>query len=693
MTESRNEMCKRLMSLGLTKHLTHRLVDEAQKWLARNGTEWTIKRLKDAKAYYLSTLAGKEPEMDLWWAKRGDNFKSPWLRIPISNEKDLVRAMRACNAYTLFINDGTPTEAQLRKFYDSAEQEKRSLSGPRELTDLMGQAHDSKELITKLLAMSGLPEKDYKPINASKKLDAPSKFYEHIYSSNKKAPTVHPGQRDAEVEMKWVLDNITSPAVMGRLYKYRGLASQAGFTSVLHQAKIAPDCNFGGGKISYIQEPGFKLRAVANPFRVHQIILEPLKQRIMRKLERLPSDCTHDQKEGALWAQSKLREGRTVHAVDLSDATNNIPFAPQIMTLVLDLQLDIQDKTTNDLISYFVECSRDEWITPEGKTIRWSRGQPLGLGPSFGSFALWHNRLLNLCHRAVKSDLDINDSFRVVGDDVVIACDATHKQYRKCLKHMDIPVSEAKCISSNKCTEFVGYVVTPTDLYPIPKWKSLSDRNFMDVLRQIGPQGMSWLRPRQRAVAKLLAPIPEEFGGLGWNPKGVPLAERITAAVDLGLLEEQPETVPLQEQTHAAVALINKVCYNGGVKLWTDYVCATIGRHHQPTRLDGLSDITKVIPINVGLDGDINPEFKETPGYRVGPAISSGDPRGKTQLETLETTLNLKPEEKYGDNYIVASLLQAVDRTNVSSEEKKAKDAKYTNHVPANKSKPRSPGR
>jgi len=691
MTESRNLMCKRLMSLGLTKHFTHRLVDEAQKWLARNGTEWTIKRLKDAKAYYLSTLAGKEPEMDLWWAKRGDNFKSPWLRIPISNEKDLVRAIRACNAYTLFINSGNPTSAQLRKFYNSVEQEKRSLSTPRELTSLLGVAADSKELITKLLEMSGLPQKDYKPIQASKRLEGPRKFYEYIYSNDRRAPTVSPRQRDVEAEMKWVLDNITSPAVMGRLYKYRGLASQAGFTQVLHQAKIAPDCNYGGGKISYIQEPGFKLRAVANPFRVHQVILEPVKKAIMRKLESLPSDCTHDQMSGALWAQAKLREGRTVHAVDLSDATNNIPFAPQILTLCLDLQLDIHDKTTNDLLSYFVECSRDQWITPEGKTIRWSRGQPLGLGPSFGAFALWHNRLLNLCHRAVNSEFAADDAFRIVGDDVVIACDATHRQYRKCLEHMDIPVSEAKCISSNKCTEFVGFVVTPTALHPIPKWKSPSDRNFMDVLRQIGPQGMSWLRPRQRAVAKLLAPIPEEFGGLGWNPKGVPLEDRIAAAASLGLLDERPESVPLQEQTRSAIALINKVCYNGGIKLWTDYVSSKLGCHHKPTRLYGLSDITQVIPINVGLDGDVNENFIGTPGYRVGPAVSSGDPRGKTQLETLEQKLDIK-SEKYGDNFTVADQLSE-DLTGASHEDEKAKDDRTTNHGKVVKSMPHPPGK
>lgn len=634
-------MCKRLMSLGLNKHLVHRLVDEAQKWLSRSGTEWTVKRLKDAKAYYLSMLAGRDPEMELWWAKKGQKYRSPWLRLPCSSEADLVRAMVACNAYTLFIKQGDPTQAQLQKFYGSVEQELRSLSSTREVTQAFQTILDGEEDLRDVFArMSGLKTRGWKKgLQMTKRLASPSPFWEYIYSSEKKAPTVSSRQRDVETEMKWVVDNITSPTVMGRLYKYRGLASASGLTKVLHQSRISPEVTYGGGNVSYIQEPGYKLRAIANPFRVHQVILDPLKQALMRKLRALSTDCTHDQRSGALWAQAKLREGRTVHAVDLSDATNNIPFGPQLVALAILLHLDIHDKTTSDILSYFVEVSREGWRTPDDRIVRWSRGQPLGLGPSFGSFALWHNALLNLCHSQANSMFAKDDCFRVVGDDVVIACDTTHELYRKCLRHMEIPVSEAKCISSNKVTEFVGYVVTPTALYPIPKWRQLSDRNFMDVLKFIGPSGLSWLRPRQRAVAKLLAPIPEEFGGLGWNPKGLTYESRIAAAARLGLLDDQPEKVPLQEQTQAAVALINKVCYNGDVSIWTDYVSSYLGHHDRPTRPCRLHESAKNIPNRVGLDGDINPYFKDAHGFRVGPAFSSGDPRGRTQLETLETQL------------------------------------------------------
>lgn len=312
MTQSRNLMCKRLMSLGLKQHLVHRLVDDAQKWLARNGPEWTVKRLKDAKAYYLSMLAGKDPEMSTWWAKKGVKYRSPWLNIPFRDERDLVRAMTACNAYTLFINKGNPTPNQLSKFYDSVEQKLNSLPNPRVVTQVMrelGEDPDSAiQAISKACGFNRKVKAGRRPEAVQRKLNTPRPFYEHIYSEEKKGPAIRKENRDKESEMKWVFDNITSPAVMGRLYKYKGLASAAGFTQVLHQVKLDPAASFDGGMISYIQEPGYKLRAVANPSRVHQVVLDELKQCLMQKLKSLRTDCTHDQRAGAECLSQNFRK-------------------------------------------------------------------------------------------------------------------------------------------------------------------------------------------------------------------------------------------------------------------------------------------------------------------------------------------------------------------------------------------------
>lgn len=693
MTISRNVLCKRLMALGFNKHLTHRMVNDVEKWLKRNGPEWTITRLKDAKAYYLSKLAGKEPEMATWWSQKGPKgcktFKSAWLNLPQNSEEQLAKAMCACNAYTLFINPGTPTPKQLRKFYGSVEQEKLSLTKPRDATELLRTLADASQFERGQMFLeysSGKSSKKRHPSQqAKRKLNLPRPFYEHIYSDEKRAPTVEKSQKDVEAEMKWVADNITSPAVMGLLYKYRGLASAAGFTKVLHQVKInTADGVSGGGNISYLQEPGYKLRAIANPFRVHQVILDPLKKELMRFLKSFPTDCTHDQAEGQRWAQEKLREGRTVHAVDLSDATNNIPFEPQVIAMAYALQLDLHDKTTSDTLSYFIEVSRSTWKDPDNKLIRWSRGQPLGLGPSFGSFALWHGLLLRACHRNSGSKYDWNDCFRTVGDDVVIACDDTHRQYRKWLDHMDIPVSEAKCISSNKCTEFAGEVITPSSRYAIPKWKSLSDRNFLDVLKFLGPKALSWCKPRQRLVAKILAPVPELYGGLGWNPKGIPMEDRVEYAVNLGMLEDSPEVVPTRERTLAAIAIINNVCKNGDVSYWSGYLNQKLNTSLTPTGSElrqvtidrsrfGSSIATALEELKIR--SDTNPVFSELDSYDAGP-VDTGDPRGKTRLESLESKLKSQGdirEDAFGLGTEATRLIDELKRADADAQQKRFK--------------------
>jgi hypothetical protein len=650
------------MTIGIKQHLTHRLVNEVEKWLKRNGQEWTISRLKDAKAYYLSKLAGQEPEMEHWWKQVGPSedrrFKSNWLNLPQESEKQLVRALCACNAYTLFINSGDPTEKQLSKFYKSVEQDKYSLSNPRQVTELLrgladSDARDRVRLFAKSIGCSDTSKVKF-PVylkGQKRKLPQPSHFSEFIYSEEKNAPVVSRENKGVESEMKWVFDNISSPAVMGLFTRYRGLSSMVGVTPLLRSNKLKINTHSdvaGGGNIAYIQEPGFKLRAVANPFRIHQVVLEPLKKQIMEFLRKMPTDCTHDQDSGQTWIQAKLAEGRTAHAVDLSDATNNIPLEPQIISMVTYLNLDNTDKTTSDILSYFIEVSRSTWKTPEGKLTSWTLGQPMGLGPSFGSFALWHNWTLRIAHSTSGSQYSWDDSFRVIGDDVVIACDDTHRRYREILSIMDIPVSEAKCISSNKCTEFAGKVITPTSSYPIPKWKSLSDRNFMDVLKLFGPQAMKWCKPRQRAVAKILAPIPECYGGLGWNPKGLPMEDRIIDAINLGLLDDSPEVDPARDLTQAMIRNINKVCYHGDVSLLSRFLYDKFNTSPTSTesRVLRLSE-NKTISITqklrilkaLRLHSDVNASVSEDVGLEPGPVLTSGDPRPKTQLENWESKL------------------------------------------------------
>jgi hypothetical protein len=288
---------------------------------------------------------------------------------------------------------------------------------------------------------------------------------------------------------------------------YRGLPQRVGLPK-----SFWDDWKYEGvGRISFLQEPGYKLRAVANPYRIHQLALEPLKEQLLGYLRQIPADCTHDQQKGVDWALSKLRAGATLHSVDLSDATNNFPLEYIERTLA---QLPAVDPR---MISLFKDLSRAPWLVwdhelGDYRQMTWTVGQPLGLGTSFPSFALAHHRLLESVGARP-------DQYRILGDDIVIADDRLARRYVQALEELGVPVSPDKTISSSKVAEFAGKVITPEGVMPTVKWRELSDRNFLEYARFFGPQFIGALRPRQRRVAEVLAPIPEWEGGLGPQPR------------------------------------------------------------------------------------------------------------------------------------------------------------------------------
>jgi len=275
------------------------------------------------------------------------------------------------------------------------------------------------------------------------------------------------------------------------------------------------------GKIGLIQEPGLKLRAVANPNRVYQVALKPLGEAIYSMVEQLPWDCTFDQKKATIPIQQHLSKQKRCHCVDLTGATDYFP---------LSLQIDLLHSmfpTLSDYIDLFYDISRSNWIL-EDRLVKWTRGQPLGLYPSFGSFAMTHGLLLfflnDYCH---------NDKFFVLGDDVIILDDTLMLRYTETLKILECPVSLSKTISSKLLAEFGGKLITLDSVEPQLKWRQLSDDNFIDIVRLLGKGSLRLLRPKQRKVVKAIWDIPDTFGGIGFNPNGLPFKDRYEKYLNL----------------------------------------------------------------------------------------------------------------------------------------------------------------
>jgi hypothetical protein len=207
------------------------------------------------------------------------------------------------------------------------------------------------------------------------------------------------------------------------------------------------------GKVSCIQERGCKARWIAMPRLIFQVASLSLGEYLQDVIAATPWDCTRNQDSGPEWAQAELRKGRKLFSVDLSSFTDMFP-------LELILRVLRWTNAPDEYLHFFEWLSTGTWHVPGhlrlGLTeIQWKRGQPLGCIASFPAAALAHGALL----RSIEMTYNLNDTFRVLGDDVIISNPLTHWAYRNWLDKLGCPVSEPKTITG-EIGEFAGRVIT-----------------------------------------------------------------------------------------------------------------------------------------------------------------------------------------------------------------------------------------
>jgi hypothetical protein len=202
------------------------------------------------------------------------------------------------------------------------------------------------------------------------------------------------------------------------------------------------------------------------------------------------------------------------------------------------LELGIQAGVVNanldkmeDLLNIFARLSRGRWLVNQAETpgmiTSWAVGQPLGLYPSFGIFALTHGLLLN----SISKEQGFTDgeelTFRVLGDDVVINHCGVANSYLQVIRSMGIEVSPTKTLVSNRVGEFAGRVVGPKGALRVYKFCPSTDSSPSGPLFSLGYPGLSLVTRKYRSLVKTWASMPEPEG-LGLNPSGTPLEDRAT---------------------------------------------------------------------------------------------------------------------------------------------------------------------
>jgi len=215
--------------------------------------------------------------------------------------------------------------------------------------------------------------------------------------------------------------------------------------------------------------------------------------------------------------------------VDMSKATDNFPW--EFQKLVLKAILKKNQRTTDLRHLMDSVVTSGQWNFPDKSRVKWGKGQPLGLGPSFPLFAASHGLLLLLLNGS-----KWNHCFYILGDDVVILDDLLAARYREVLASWKVKVSETKSFTSSNIAQFAGKYYTSKGSFWIPKWVPFTRDNLIDM-EAWWYSGLTKGLPDHSLITWVLS-LPSPYG-IGRNPTGIPLDQRFTTQFVVEILDRQ----------------------------------------------------------------------------------------------------------------------------------------------------------
>jgi hypothetical protein len=536
----------RLRAVGIPHDVIQPILLDVENWSKKSGEEWTVSRLKSFKNDIIRIRAGMEP-VSVWISRKGSNFSGSFgvlQRWMMRSSSSFSKGIQAIQIYSTYYAPRV-TPKQHRKFIDAV------LTPPVQL--------DVQQVM--MVISRGIIHSDLGRLSSELPLPKPILLMQG--SPDKRAPLP---DGTSVSEDCGIVDSLTfldgSNVARDHYYRYKKLYRPVigtlksytliGESGNYFSRSLDPDA-LKVGRIGLIQEAGYKLRAVANPGRVFQRVLEPLGNCLYGILKRLPWDCTFNQSLGWEPIQAALSKGVVVTCFDLSNATDLFPLSIQI-----EIMRELLGEQNNEHIDLFREISRGLWFYPGIGWIQWKVGQPLGLYPSFAAFALSHGIiLLGLLNKPYSGE------FYILGDDVVILDASLASRYQQFMESIGCKIAMDKSIRSKTIAEFGGKLITPTSIITQMKHRNISDDSFVDLARQLGPKSLPIFKPKQREVLKRISPLPEFLGGLGWNPEGLPLEKRLS----LAFRDRQPRPLLTDYTSHQIRNLLRSKIYEKWVRL------------------------------------------------------------------------------------------------------------------------------
>ena len=575
MSLRQNTVSKRLHVLGLGPRHIEPIIKLVNMWIAHNGFDWTIKRLKQIKVAYIQKLSSKKFDLD-WITHNGQSIKGPFR--PIWNLKNPNKALNALMIYTDLVSPKV-TQSQWKKFSESAQQDNPFTKGilwPETFPNGRAVYHSTHYEFKFPQRLQSFRFKNLDMLSL-KNIRTPQ-WSSDLMKPGANTPFNMARSFRHHLAVNYLYDN----------YNRREDFPEWFNNAIMKQFKDSREMIYDHariddfvGRISFIQEPGFKLRAVANPVMSLQILLDPLKQFVMNALKVIPQDYCHDQNQAIINIQSYLQNNpdKSLYSIDLSDATNNIPLKPQIQLLETFLG------PKHPQLELFKSVSRGKWHveSPEGETeIVFNNGHGLGTGPSFGVFSLFHHYVVlcaicdvddspvaletffkllnqyNLETGSLKKDLILDTVLQpthpywIVGDDIVMSKKYAERYIYLMNIYYNVPISFDKCIFDSRTAEFCSRIISENSILHAFKWKSISDSNFLHIAKSLGPKSLPLFRRKQQKVLNEIGFIPDTLGGpVSWNPDGIPLGIRENDFWDKSqeLLEIKSVDAPMERRS------------------------------------------------------------------------------------------------------------------------------------------------
>lgn len=501
---SRSGLSLRLSVIGVPTYTINPFVDLLCKWTACSGEEWTVKRCKSLKLTLIQLRAKSPITTPLARNRRGEikGVVGSLLRWGLKSDKNFIKVLNAFMAYTHWTSVKL-TGAQKIKFLTAvnAKPVEIPISFVRSFRRTVKAAIQERTIRGNpqpLVTWRGSPNKRA-PTSKLGPVPQSQKLLSEIFLTDNQETWMH-------VRSLW--NDIYCHIFKG--IDIHGFCDSVHTDDISHTPMVA-------GEVHFLQEPGYKLRSIASPYRLFQVASQPLKQDLGQLVRSLDWDCTHDQGKATPFIQEALKLKKQVYSVDLSSATDYFPYELQQMVLETIYGKD------NSYVKLFRDVSRANWHSELGEIV-WKKGQPLGFNPSFFTFTLTHGLvLLTLLGKRY------NHEFFVLGDDVVILNKKLFDDYLTFLSAAGCPYATDKTLISSELAEFAGKVITPDNVYPQLKWRAVSDDNFLDLARLIGPRIRFLLSKKQNEILDVFAHIPNFIHpyGLNWSYPGSNLEKMI----------------------------------------------------------------------------------------------------------------------------------------------------------------------